>query len=48
VNALAWSSDGQRLAFGNQGGLCGWVNLPDALFRTSVNPSQITSEETAK
>lgn len=48
VNALAWSPDGQRLAFGNQGGLCGWVNLPDALFRTSGNPSPTTSEETAK
>ena len=48
VNALAWSADGQRLAFGNQGGLCGWANLPDALFRTSGNQPQPTSQETSK
>lgn len=37
VNALAWSGDGQRLAFGNQGGQCGWLNLPEALFRSNSN-----------
>lgn len=36
VNALAWSGDGQRLAFGNQGGQCGWLSLPDALFRPNA------------
>ena len=32
VNALAWSGDGSRLAFGTQDGVFGWVALPDALF----------------
>ncbi len=32
VNALAWSGDGSRLAFGTQDGVFGWVGLPDALF----------------
>lgn len=33
VNALAWSPDGSRLALGTQDGLCGWLALPDSLFR---------------
>lgn len=33
VNALAWSGDGSRLAFGTQDGVFGWVGLADALFR---------------
>ena len=33
VNALAWSGDGSRLAFGTQDGVFGWLGLPDALFR---------------
>lgn len=37
VNALAWSGDGQRLAFGSQGGQCGWLSLPEALFRSNSN-----------
>lgn len=36
VNALAWSGDGARLAFGTQGGVFGWLNLPELLFRTSA------------
>ena len=40
VNALAWSGDGSRLAFGTQDGVFGWVGLPDALFaaRSPVQP----------
>ena len=34
VNALAWSGDGNRLAFGTQDGTLGWLGLPDALFRS--------------
>ena len=34
VNALAWSGDGSRLAFGTQDGALGWLGLPDALFRS--------------
>lgn len=33
VNALGWSADGSRLAFGTQDGVFGWLGLPDALFR---------------
>jgi WD40 repeat protein len=46
VNALAWSGDGQRLAFGTQGGLCGWLGLPDALFRLRGKQHQANPEET--
>lgn len=34
VNALAWSGDGSRLAFGTQDGALGWLSLPEALFRS--------------
>ena len=34
VNAIAWSHDGSRLAFGNQDGDFGWLALPEALFRS--------------
>lgn len=34
VNALVWSGNGSRLAFGTQDGLVGWLELPDALFRS--------------
>ncbi len=34
VNALVWSGDGSRLAFGTQDGVLGWLGLPDALFRS--------------
>ena len=34
VNAIAWSPDGSRLAFGNQDGSFGWLGLPGALFRS--------------
>ena len=33
VTALAWSGDGARLAFGTQGGVFGWLELPAILFR---------------
>jgi WD40 repeat protein len=33
VNALTWSGDGSRLAFGTQEGVLGWLSLPDTLFR---------------
>ena len=33
VNALGWSADGTRLAFGTQDGVMGWLTLPDTLFR---------------
>ena len=36
VNAVAWSADGGRLAFGTQDGVFGWLGLPDALFRPRV------------
>ena len=32
VNALGWSGDGSRLAFGTQEGQFGWLALPEALF----------------
>ena len=31
--ALAWSPDGERLAFGTQDGWLGWIELPDPVFR---------------
>ncbi len=34
VNALVWSGDGSRLAFGTQDGTLGWLVLPEALFRS--------------
>jgi hypothetical protein len=34
VNALTWSGDGGRLAFGTQEGVLGWLSLPDTLFRS--------------
>ena len=37
VNALAWSGDGARLAFGTQGGVFGWLDLPEILFRTDAD-----------
>lgn len=37
VNALAWSGDGARLAFGTQGGVFGWLDLPEILFRTAAD-----------
>jgi WD40 repeat protein len=40
VNALAWSRQGSRLAFGTQDGLLGWLELPDALFRTTAVDSR--------
>ena len=43
VNALAWSGDGSRLAFGTQGGVIGWLHLPAALFRS---PAQAPIQET--
>ena len=46
VNALAWSGDGQRLAFGTQGGHCGWLALPDALFRSRSSAQPTTPQET--
>ena len=45
VNALAWSGDGSRLAFGTQGGTVGWLLLPAALFRSSAKvPVQETMQ----
>ena len=41
VNALVWSGDGSRLAFGTQDGLLGWLGLPDALFRTRAGQPQV-------
>jgi WD40 repeat protein len=31
-SALAWSPDGERLAFGTQDGWLGWIELPDPVF----------------
>jgi len=45
VNALAWSGDGSRLAFGTQEGVFGWLGLPQALFR-SRSQTQHSSTET--
>jgi WD40-like Beta Propeller Repeat len=44
VNALTWSGDGSRLAFGTQDGSIGWLSLPEALFRSRATERQI--EET--
>jgi WD40 repeat protein len=35
INALSWSPDGQRLAFGSQSGRYGWLKLPVERFQTS-------------
>jgi WD40 repeat protein len=40
VSSLAWSPDGQRLAFGSHDGLLGWVALPDAMFRQGVRETE--------
>jgi WD40 repeat protein len=40
INALAWSGNGSRLAFGAQDGLLGWLELPEALFRSPAERSR--------
>ncbi len=40
VNALAWSGDGSRLAFGTQEGAFGWLSLPSSLFRSRTVDSE--------
>ena len=40
VNALVWSGNGSRLAFGTQDGQLGWLELPDALFRSPAERSR--------
>ena len=47
VNALAWSDDGSRLAFGTQDGVFGWVGLPDELF-AARNPAPPGSQPERK
>ncbi|HUG22874.1 WD40 repeat domain-containing protein [Piscinibacter sp.] len=47
VNALAWSSDGSRLAFGTQDGVFGWLLLPEALFHSRANAPQPSRETIA-
>lgn len=42
VNALAWSGDGNRLAFGTQGGVFGWLDLPELLFRSPAATAAAT------
>jgi hypothetical protein len=32
ITALSWSADGQKLAFGSQGGAYGWVGLPQSML----------------
>lgn len=32
INALVWSADGRKLAFGSQSGAYGWVGLPQAML----------------
>ena len=44
VNAMAWSSDGNRLAFGTQDGMFGWLLLPEALFRSRQTTPHHTKE----
>ena len=44
VNALAWSGDGSRLAFGTQDGVFGWLELPDALFTSRARDSDSTTK----
>jgi len=46
VNALAWSGDGGRLAFGTQDGVFGWLGLPEALFRSRRGATSHPSQET--
>ena len=41
VNALVWSGDGSRLAFGTQGGVLGWLGMPAALFRSRASDRPI-------
>lgn len=41
VNALVWSGNGSRLAFGTQDGLIGWLELPDALFRSPAERARM-------
>jgi WD40-like Beta Propeller Repeat len=41
VNAVAWSGDGSRLAFGTQDGVLGWLELPDALFRSPAVEARV-------
>ncbi len=41
INALVWSGDGSRLAFGTQDGVLGWLELPDALFRSPATKSRV-------
>jgi WD40 repeat protein len=40
VSALVWSGNGSRLAFGTQDGVFGWLELPDALFRSPAAESR--------
>jgi WD40 repeat protein len=44
VNALAWSGDGNGLAFGTQDGALGWLQLPQALFNRRAEPRQVSKE----
>ncbi len=46
LNALAWSGDGSRLAFGTHDGVLGWLGLPDALFRSREEARQSSKETT--
>jgi len=46
VNALAWSGDGARLAFGTQGGVFGWLDLPELLFRNAADATAATPVNT--
>jgi len=46
LNALAWSGDGCRLAFGTHDGVLGWLGLPDALFRSREEARQSSKETT--
>jgi WD40 repeat protein len=36
IIALAWSADGEALAFGTEGGMIGLVRLPELLFRPAT------------
>jgi len=47
VNALAWSGDGSRLAFGTHDGVIGWLVLPQALFRSRREPQHLSKETTS-
>ena len=44
VNALSWSGDGDRLAFGTQEGMLGWLSLPETLFRSRSETQNLTKE----